>query len=263
MEKIPLSVVVMARNEEKNIEECLGSVKGWVQEIVVVDDYSSDRTLEIAKRYTDKIFQNRWDMEGTARNFAYSKAANEYILSLDADERVTPELKNELVALFSSPLLFNGYNIPHRNHVGSYWIRFGGWYPNAKLKLFRKDKFRYEESEYHPRAFMEGKTKTLTHDILHYTYADFHALFAKVNHATDFEAKKWLRDGRKMSLGICIWKSSTRFFKFYFIKQGFRDGFIGFFLALYSGMYQFYTYCKYWEAKTKITKANLRPDKKQ
>jgi glycosyltransferase involved in cell wall biosynthesis len=249
--KIPLSAVVMVRNEERNIRECLESLKGWVGEIVVVDDFSTDRTLEIVREYTDKVFQHKWEAEGRARNYAYAKASGEYVLSIDADERVTPELRDELIALFRKPMEFNGYNVKHRNFLGKYWIRHGEWYPNAKLKIFRKDKFRYEEeAEYHPRAFMEGKTQTLKNDVLHYNFADFSAAFAKLNRATDFEARKWIRDGRKMSLGIVFQKMVSRFLKFYLGKKGYKDGFIGFFMALYSGMYQFYTYCKYWELKT-------------
>jgi hypothetical protein len=104
---------------------------------------------------------------------------------------------------------------------------------------------------------MEGKTFTLNKDILHYNYPDFHSLFAKVNHQTDFEAKKWIRDGRKMSLRICFIKIFSRFMKFYFVKKGYKDGFIGFFLAIYSGIYQFYTYCKYWEIKNNLKEGRV------
>ena len=252
MHKIPLSVVVMTCNEEKNIQECLESVSGWVDEIVVVDDFSTDTTLDIARRYTDKIYQKKWEMEGVSRNYAYSRAGNEYILSLDADERVSEGLKNELIELFRKPPEYNGYNIPHRNYIGNVRIRHGEFYPNAKLKLFRRDKFRYEEAEYHPRAFMEGERKTLKNDIIHYNWADFHAAFAKLNHQTDFEARKWFRDKRKMSLGRLFRKMFSRFMKFYLGKKGYKDGFIGFFFALYSGMYQFFTYCKYYELKNKM-----------
>ena len=254
MNKVPLSVVVMTRNEEKNIAECLDSVKDWVSEIVIVDDYSSDSTLTIVKQYTDKIYQRQWEMEGTQRNFAYSKASCDYILSLDADERITPQLRDEIIDIFRKGPEYEGYNLPHRNYVGNYWVRYGGWYPNAKLKMFRKDKFKYEEAEYHPRAIFEGKTFTLKGDIIHYNYRDFHSMFAKLNHQTSFEARKWIRDGRKMSLVICIRKMITRFFKAYFIKWGCKEGFIGFFMALYGAMYQFHTYCKYWEIKKGITK---------
>jgi glycosyltransferase involved in cell wall biosynthesis len=251
MQRIPLSVVVMVRNEEKNIADCLDSVAGWVEEIVVIDDFSSDRTLEIVKRYTDKIFQRKWDMEGISRNFAYSKASCQYILSLDADERVTPVLRDEIIAIFRKGPKFEGYRIPHRNFLGERWIRHGGWYPNLKLKLFRKDKFRYEEAEYHPRVLFDGKTFVLKGELLHYNYRDFHAAFAKLNHQTDFEAKKWVRDGRKMNLRILFWKVSTRFIKFYIVKKGYKDGFVGFFFAWFDGLYQFSTYCKYWEIKNK------------
>ena len=247
---VKLSVVILTKNEEANINDCLESVFDWVEEIIIVDDMSTDRTLELVKKYTDKIFIKKWDREGAHRNFAYSKASCDYILSLDSDERVTPKLKEAIIKIFKEGPRYVGYNIPHRNFIGNYWIRYGGWYPNAKLKLFRKDKFRYEEeAEYHPRAFLEGKTYTLKGEIIHYAYKDFKNLFSKLNHQTDFEAKKWIRDKRKMSFSICLGKIISRFIKFYFVKKGYKDGFIGFVMALASGLYQFMTYTKYWEIK--------------
>jgi glycosyltransferase involved in cell wall biosynthesis len=106
MKKLPISVVVMTRNEAKNIIDCLDSVKDWVEEIVVVDDYSTDETLKIVKGYTDKIHQRKWQAEGAQRNFAYAQASQDYILSLDADERITPELRDEIKEIFASgPIL--------------------------------------------------------------------------------------------------------------------------------------------------------------
>lgn len=251
-EKIRLTVVTLTKNSQEIIEDCLKSVSDWAGEIVIVDDTSTDRTLEVVKKYTDKIFIKKWVKEGAQRNFAYAKANYDYILSLDSDERVTPELKEEIIKIFKEGPKYNGYNIPHRNFIGDYWIRYGGWYPNAKLKLFRKDKFKYEEeAEYHPRAFLEGKTYTLSCDIIHYAYRDFQNLFSKLNHQTDFEAKKWIRDKRKMSFSICMVKIISRFIKFYFVKKGRKDGFIGFMMALASGLYQIMTYAKYWEIKHK------------
>jgi glycosyltransferase involved in cell wall biosynthesis len=247
-EKVPLSVVIVVKNGQEIIEDCLKSVYGWAAEIVVVDDMSIDRTVEIVKKYTDKIYSKKWVFEGAHRNFAYAQATNEYVLSLDSDERVTPELQEEIRNLFKEGPKFNGYNIPHRNFIGTHWIRYGGWYPNAKLKMFRRDQFKYEEeAEYHPRAFMEGKTYTLKSDIIHYAYRDFNNLFAKLNSQTDFEARKWIRDKRKMSFSICQGKIVSRFIKFYFVKQGYKEGFVGFMMALASGLYQLMTYAKYWE----------------
>ncbi|MDD5078640.1 MAG: glycosyltransferase family 2 protein [Candidatus Omnitrophica bacterium] len=250
MEKIKLSVVILTKNSQGIIEDSLKSVYGWVDEIVVVDDTSTDRTLEIVKKYTDRIYVKKWEREGAHRNYAYALASCDYILSLDSDERVTPELKEEIIGIFKEGPKFKGYNIPHKNFIGDYWIRYGGWYPNAKLKMFFRKDFRYEEeAEYHPRAFLEGPTYTLKSNIIHYAYRDFQNLFSKLNHQTDFEARKWLRDGRRMSFGICMFKAITRFIKFYFIKNGKKDGFVGFMMALAGSAYQLMTYAKYWEKK--------------
>ncbi|MDD5042943.1 MAG: glycosyltransferase family 2 protein [Candidatus Omnitrophica bacterium] len=252
MDKINLTVVVLTKNSSKIIEDCLKSVHGWVSEIVVVDDMSSDGTLDIVRKYTDKVHTRKWDREGAHRNFAYSLAKCDYILSLDSDERVTPELRDEIINLFKEGPKFAGYNIPHRNFIGDYWIKYGGWYPNAKLKMYARKEFHYEEeAEYHPRAFLNGQSYTLKSDIIHYAYRDFQNLFSKLNHQTDFEAKKWLRDQRKMSFGRCMFKAVTRFIKFYFVKKGRKDGYIGFMMALASSAYQLMTYAKYWEAKNK------------
>jgi len=246
---IPLSAVILTHNSAKKLSDCLESVKGWVDDIVVVDDCSTDESLAIAKRYTDHIIQRKWDLEGVHRNFAYSQAKHAYILSLDSDERVTPGLREELIKLITEGPTHNAYNIGHRNFIGNYWIRHGGWYPNQKLKLMKKSAFRYEESEYHPRAFVEGENPILKGELIHLAYDDFSNLFAKINHQTNFEAKKWVRDKRKMSLGLCCWKAFHRFFKAYILKQGFREGVLGFVMAFAGGYYQMITYAKYWELK--------------
>ncbi len=249
---VPISVVTLTKNSQDIIEDCLKSVYGWVKEVVVVDDESSDQTLDIVRKYTDKIFIKKWVKEGAHRNLAYSKASCDYILSLDSDERVTPELKEEIIKIFQDGPSYEGYNIAHRNFIGDCWIRYGGWYPNAKLKLFRKDKFKYEEeAEYHPRAFLDGKTYTLKSDLIHYAYKDFKNLLAKLNHQTDFEAKKWVRDKRKMNFRICLGKMASRFIKYYLVKKGYKDGFIGFVMALNAGLYQLFTYAKVREIKEK------------
>lgn len=254
--KYPLSVVTMTKNSADKIRDCLKSVK-WCDDIVVVDDFSADNTLEIVKDYTDNIYQRKWNNEGRQRNFAYSKAKNEYILSLDSDERVTPELKEELIKLIKEGFKFNGYNIPHRNYIGDTWIQYGGWYPNRKLKLFKKSEFRYAEEEYHPPAIMEGERQDLKGEIIHFAYKNFADMVNKINHQTNWEAKKWHRDKRKMSLARAFRKASDRFWKAFLLKQGFRDGLLGFNLAVFAGFYQILSYAKYWEIKCeKINSGN-------
>jgi glycosyltransferase involved in cell wall biosynthesis len=252
VDKISLSVVTLTKNSEGIIEDCLKSVCDWAGEIIIVDDMSTDKTLEIVSKYTDKIHIKKWEREGSHRNYAYALAKFDYVLSLDSDERVSPELRDEIIKIFKEGPKYVGYNIPHRNFIGDYWIKHGGWYPNAKLKMYAKKSFKFEEeAEYHPRAFLDGPSYTLKSDIIHYAYRDFRNLFSKLNHQTDFEAKKWLRDKRKMSFSLCMIKAWSRFMKFYFTKNGRKDGFIGFMMALASSAYQLMTYAKYWEAKTK------------
>jgi glycosyltransferase involved in cell wall biosynthesis len=246
--KIPLSVVVITKNEEKNIQDCLGSVS-WADEIIVVDDYSSDRTVELAKKYTDKVFQRKMDVEGIHRNWAYRKAGNAWVLSLDADESATPQLGREIGALLEKGTAFAGFAIPLRNYIGGYWVRHGGWYPAGKLRLFMRDRFKYEEVGVHPRAILDGRWSCLKSDIIHKGYPDFGHFLASLNRQTDEEAKKWVQDKRKMSFSLACWKAANRFFKGYVLKKGYRDGFIGFMVAFFAALYQIMSFAKYWELK--------------
>ena len=248
--KTPLSVVVIAKNEEKNIGDCLASAQ-WADEIILVDGFSSDKTVEIAKRFTDKIFQRKMDVEGIHRNWAYQKARNEWVLSLDADEMVTPELAGEIRALLEKGTEFNGFAIPLRNYIGDYWVRHGGWYPAGKLRLFRRDKFKYEEVGVHPRALLDGKWSCLNSDIIHKGYPDFGHFLDSLNRQTTEEAKKWIDDKRKMNFGIALAKSIGRFLKTFVIKKGYKDGFVGFMVAFFVALYQIMSFAKYWELKRK------------
>lgn len=251
-----LSVVIITKNEETRIKDCLESVK-WANEIVIVDDNSIDRTVEIAQKYTDIIFQKKMDLEGRHRNWAYAQASNGWVLSLDADERVTPELKEEIAALLRESPEFEGYTIPRRNYIANHWVRFGGWYPSAQLKLFKKGSLRYEEAEVHPRIIFDKPWGNLKSDIIHYSYRDFTDFLNKTNKQTTLEAIKWhklsLSDPKKaaykMNLFHTLWRTLDRFIRAFFAKKGFRDGFIGFMVAYFSSLYQLISYAKYRELK--------------
>lgn len=257
LNKVPLTVVIITKNEEKNIEDCLKSVFGWADEIIVVDDESTDKTVEIVKRYTDKIFHRKMDVEGRHRNWAYAQARNSWVLSLDADERVTPELKEEIISLLNKPSEFRVFSIPRRNYIGDYWIRYGGLYPSAQLKLFRKEYFCWEEAEVHPRPILDGACGQLKSDIIHYSYKSFEHFCNKVNGQSSLEAAKWFRDKRKMSKGKAFWRTYDRFMRTYFRKQGHKDGFVGFMVAVFAGLYQLLSYAKYLELKNKDNKRNI------
>jgi glycosyltransferase involved in cell wall biosynthesis len=247
-EKIPLSVVVITKNEELNIEDCLKSVNNWADELVVVDDESTDKTRDIARRFTDKVFARKMDNEGRHRNWAYFQAKNEWVLSLDADEKVTEELRQEIISALKDTS-FTGFSIPLRNYIGSYWVRHSGWYPASKLRLFKKDKFKYEEVEVHPRAFLKGEEGHLTKDIIHKGYPDFEHFLASLNRQTTLEARKWINTNREMSLGRATWRTVDRFFRSLIGKKGYLDGFTGFMIALFASLYQILSYAKYREMK--------------
>jgi glycosyltransferase involved in cell wall biosynthesis len=244
---VNISVVVLTKNEERNIQECLESVAGWAGEIIVVDDKSTDRTVDIAAKFTDKIIIRKMDIEGRQRNFAYAQAKNLWVLSLDADERLTPELREEIREVLENRPKENGFTIPRRNYIGDYWVKHGGWYPSPQLKLFRKDKFRYEEVGVHPRAFMDDPCGHLTCDIIHHSYRNLEDFLHKLNNQTTREAEKWFKQNKPMRLARFIWRTIDRFIRTYIGRKGYKDGFIGFAVAFYAGLYQFMSYLKYRE----------------
>lgn len=245
--KLPLSVVTIAHNEENNMEFCIASTRGWADEHIVVDDFSTDRTVEIARANGAVLFQRKMDVEGVHRNWAYQKARNEWVLSLDADETVTEELKEEIRGVITSNAEFNAYSIPLRTYIGDYWVRHGGWYPAGKLRLFKKSKFRYEEVGVHPRIILDGKCGHLSKDIIHKGYADFSDLFSGLNAQTTLEAAKWFNEKRKIGTLKMLWKACDRFFRSYVRKKGYKDGVVGFVIALHGALYQIFSYAKYWE----------------
>jgi len=152
-----------------------------------------------------------------------------------------------------SPPQFQGllypFDIPLRNFISNYWVRYGGWYPASKVRLFRKDKFKYEESEVHPRVFIDGKCGHLKSDIIHKGYPDLEHFLNSVNRQSTLEAKKWINSGRKMTLGHAIWRAVDRFFRRYLRKKAYKDGLYGFIIAFFDTLYQILSYAKYIEMK--------------
>ncbi|MDD2679602.1 MAG: glycosyltransferase family 2 protein [Candidatus Omnitrophica bacterium] len=253
---VNLSVIVITKNEESCLAECLDSVK-WAGEIIIVDDESTDRTVEIARQYTAKVFSRKMDVEGKHRNWAYAKASNLWVLSLDADEKATPELKREIEEAVKSQD-FVAYDIPLRNYIGSYWVKYGGWYPASKVRLFRKDKFKYEEAKVHPRVFIDGQCGHLKNDIIHKGYPDLEHFLNSVNRQSTLEAEKWLNTGRRMNLIWITWRSVDRFFRRYLRKKAYKDGLYGFVIAYFDSLYQILSYLKYKEMKKAAGRGNKK-----
>ncbi len=250
-QRVPLSVVVIARNEEANMDDCLSSVKGWADEIVVVDDRSTDRTVEIAKKYTDSVYHRQMENEGIHRNWAAGQARHEWVLFLDADERVTPELQREIDSVLPTTTHI-AFAIPFRTYIGTYWVDHSGWYPGSKTRLIAKSKCEYEKMPVHPRLFTYGSFAELSHDIIHYGYPDLEHFLASLNRQTTLEAQKWVDTGRSMSMMIGFWRTIDRFFRSFISKRGWKGGFMGFVIAYFASLYQIMSYMKYYEIKHKI-----------
>ncbi len=251
MAKYPLSVCILTRNEEARITDCIHSV-AWADDVLVLDDESQDKTRQLASDLGARVIQRKMDVEGTHRNFGIQQGRHPWVLSLDADERVSPELAQEIQAVLSNQPPCNGYTIPIKTYLGKRWIQHSGWYPAPKLRLFLKEKFRYEDASVHPRAFMPDPCGHLTKDIIHYSFKDFADFFRKLNNQTTLEARKWIQDGRKMSTGRALRKTVDRFLRSYILRKGYKEGFLGFMVSFIGGLYQLMTYAKYWEAKHRI-----------
>ncbi len=240
----PLSVVILTKNEAQRIAECIESVR-WADEILVVDDESTDDTVQIAQSLGARVLRRKMDIEGRHRNWAYDQAKHDWVLSLDADERVTPELAAEIQRIFQNDAPYETYCIPRKNFIGTRWLRYGGWYPSAQMKLFKKSVFRWEEAAVHPRAICDRPWGTLQHDLIHFSYRNEQDFHQKLDRQTTLEARKWAESGRRISLGTALWRTVDRFFRSYVLKQGFRDGGIGLFTAWMGGKYQWVSYLKY------------------
>jgi glycosyltransferase involved in cell wall biosynthesis len=242
-----LSVIVITKNEENNIRDCLDSVK-WANEIVVVDAGSVDRTLDIAREFTDNIFSRPWDGYGAAKNYALSKCTCEWVLWLDADERVTAKLKDELHgALATARKNISAFSMPRRaNFLGS-WIHHCGWYPGRISRIFRRSAGRFTEEKVHERLEIEGNTSELKEDLLHYTDPDLTHYFDKFNKYTTLAADELIVKNKKFHLLRLVVNPAWVFIRMYVLKLGFLDGIPGLILCVLSAHYVFTKYAKLWE----------------
>ena len=242
-----LSVITLTLNEARNLPDCLASVQ-WADELVVVDSGSTDGTQEIARTFTQNIFTVDWNGYGAARNFAVAKAHGDWILWLDADERVTPELAAEIRSLLASPPSgVTGFSIARRAYFLGRWIRHSGWYPSRVVRLFRNGSGHFSETRVHEQLRVDGKVVQTSHDLLHFTDPDLFHYLSKFNRYTTLAAGDLEAAGRRFRLVDVVIRPAFQFVKMYLLRQGFRDGLEGFMLAVLSSAYVFTKYAKLWE----------------
>lgn len=242
-----ISACVISFNEEKKIERCLASLT-WCDEIVLMDSFSTDRTLEIARRYTSKIFQQEWLGYVSQRNLVREKAENSWILYVDADEEISPGLRDEITAEFQNgPPLFVGYQFPRIVYFLGKWIRHGEWYPDIKLRLFNKEYGRTEGIEPHDRVEVNGAVKTLKNPVFHYTYGEISDQLHTLNRFSSISAQQRFVQDKPFSVIKLITHPVFRFIKGYIIKGGILDGVHGFIIAASCAFSAFAKYAKQWE----------------
>jgi len=242
MNKSGVSVIVITRDEAHTIEACLQSV-AWADEIVVLDSGSSDDTLAICRRYTDKVFETDWPGFGVQKNRALSHAGCDWVLSLDADERVTPELAEEISKRLATTEA-DGYILPFRSSYLGRFIRYGDWRGEKHLRLFRREAGRFTDDKVHERLIVEGVVELLSCPVEHHSFADVDEVLDKVNRYSSAGAELKFARGKRSSMGKALSHAFWSFFKCYLLKAGFLDGRGVFLLAVSNAEGTFYRYVK-------------------
>lgn len=244
-----ISATIITFNEEKNIRQCLESVK-WVYEIIVVDSFSNDRTAAIAKEYTEKVIQREWPGYVKQKQFALEQATGDWILCLDADESLSPEASEEIKnRILDGSTSADGFMFPRLSFYLGRWIKHGGWYPDRKLRLVRKGKARWGGEDPHDKLILNGEAERLQGKILHYVYSNISKQLKTVDSFSTVSAQQWHSQGKRFNLFLMLVKPPIRFLERYLWKRGFLDGMAGFVIAVISSYYVFLKYCKLWELK--------------
>ncbi len=248
--KPTLSIVISAYNEERSIERCLKSVSQLADEIIVVDNESQDKTVEVAKKYTKKVFSapNQL-MLNINKNFGFSKASGDWILNLDDDEEVTPVLAKEILSLIRSNPSKNGFWLKRKNFSFGKWIQHGLWWPDKQIRLFRRGRGQFPCVHIHEYVKVDGEVGELTEPYVHYNYETVHQYLTKIDRASTSEAITLSELNYQLMWHDAIRFPVSDFIKIYFAQGGYKDGLHGLVLSLFQAFYSFCTFAKYWEMK--------------
>lgn len=239
----PISCCIVCFNEERNIRRCLRSVM-WCDEIIVVDSFSTDRTVDICRNFPLRLIQRPWPGYAEQKGFAIAQARHDWVIYIDADEEISPALKDEIEAVLQrEELVVDGFYIPRLVHyLGRWWRR--GWYPGYRLRMFRKSKTRVEGPNPHEKVFLDGCANYLHHDIHHYTYGDISDHLRRMNSFTDWVPKNPRIKRRGCSLSALLCRPAWRFLRLYVVQGCVWYGVAGFFMSVTAGVYVFLKYAK-------------------
>lgn len=241
----PVSVTIITRDEAANIEACLASV-AWADEVLVVDCGSTDRTVDLAKAKGVRVVVKDWPGYGAQKNFAATQAAHHWILSVDADERVTPELATEIRARLAGQVSAAGFRIPRVTfHLGR-WIRTTDWYPDYQLRLYDRRRARWKERRVHESVTADGPVEDLANDLQHFAYRDITHHHQTMDRYTTLAAEDMYASGRRAGFADLAFHPPAAFLRNYVLRRGFTDGIPGFIISAMNAHYVFLKFAKLW-----------------
>ena len=242
MTRPTLSVILITKNEAELVGRCLESVK-WADEIVVLDSGSTDDTVAICRRYTDRVVVTDWPGFGPQKNRALAMATGDWVLSIDADEEVTPALAQEIQQVLQAPQA-QGYTLPRLSSYCGRFMRHSGWWPDPVLRLFKREAGSFTPARVHERVVVDGAVLALEHTLLHHSFRSLDQVLNKVNHYSHEGALALQAQGSRASLSSAIGHGLWSFIRTYFLKRGFLDGREGFILAVSNAEGTYYRYLK-------------------
>ncbi len=244
-----ISVYMITYNNERTVERALKSVT-WADEIVVVDSFSQDKTVEICRKFTDKVFQREWPGHQSQYQYAADLTTHPWIMFVDADEEVSQELAEEIRRQIDGRAEnIDGFFVYRRTYYLGRWIQYGGWYPDGEIRLYRRERGRWEGG-LHAKVVVDGTVRFLKHQYLHYTYRDISDQIQTIDKYSRIAAEDLIQRGEKFSLFKLLFHPPFRFVKEYLFKLGFRDGLPGLIIIASTMYYVFIKYAKLWELTT-------------
>lgn len=246
-----ISVTLRTFNEEDNIRECLESVS-WADEIVVVDSLSTDNTVAIAREFTDRVISQKWLGHIGQSQFATDQTKNLWVLHMDADERVTPELRDEILVLDLEDSPYDAYEMPRRHFFMRQWINHSAWYPDYKIRLFRKDRCKWGGYAPHDEVKVKGQKKKLRNDLIHYIYRDIAHFAATKNTYSSLTAADHFKNGKRARIIDFTLRPLYAFLYRYLIRLGIADGIAGFTISVMEAHAVFMKYIKLYEIQNKL-----------
>ncbi len=247
-----LTVTVITRDEAGHIGAALQSVS-WADEIIVVDSQSTDDTVSIARQLASRVEIREWPGYSAQKNYAAEIASNDWILSIDADERVSPELATEIRELLRTGPAERGYRIPRVTWYLGRWIRSTDWYPDYQLRLYDRRAACWNGRRVHESVQLQGTPGMLRHELQHYAYRDISHHLATIDRYTTLAAEQWLADGRRTNAFEMFFHPRFAFLRNYFLRGGFRDGAVGLLISRMNAYYVFLKLAKLWELQSAIS----------